>query len=77
MPTGKDTLKKHAAKNFVVRKAHTIASGKAQGTHRNRIKCKEHLRNRPEAVIGQEQSTFIQEFGNPLRIPCSSYTAWT
>jgi hypothetical protein len=41
------------AKDFVAKKAHTIASGKARGTHWNRIKCKERLRNCPEAVIGQ------------------------
>jgi hypothetical protein len=41
------------AKDFVARKAHTIALSKAQGTHWNVIKCKEHLGNFPEAVIGQ------------------------
>jgi hypothetical protein len=42
-----------AAKEFVARKACTIASSKAQGTHWNRIKCKERLGNHPEAVTGQ------------------------
>jgi hypothetical protein len=42
-----------AAKEFVTRKACTITSGKAQGTHWNRIKCKERLGNCPEAVIRQ------------------------
>jgi hypothetical protein len=42
-----------AAKELVARKACTIASGKAQGTHWNMIKCKEHCGNPPEAVIGQ------------------------
>jgi hypothetical protein len=46
-------LKEPAAKDFVVRKAHTIALSKAQGTHWNVIKCKKHLGNCPEAVIGQ------------------------
>jgi hypothetical protein len=32
-----------AAKEFATRKARTIASGKAQGTHWNMIKCKESL----------------------------------
>ncbi len=44
---------KPTAKDFVARKACAIALGKAQGTHWNRIKCKECLRNCPEAVIGQ------------------------
>jgi hypothetical protein len=42
-----------AAKDFVTRKAHTIPLRKAQGTHWNTIKCKEHLGNCPEAIIGQ------------------------
>jgi hypothetical protein len=41
-----------AAKDFVARYTHTIASGGARETHWNRIKCKECLRNCPEAVIG-------------------------
>ncbi len=40
-----------AAKDFVVRKARTIALSKAQGTHWNTIKCEEHLGNRPEAAV--------------------------
>jgi hypothetical protein len=42
-----------AAKDFVARNTCTIASGDAQGTHWNRIKCKGCLRDFPEAVIGQ------------------------
>jgi hypothetical protein len=44
-----------SAKDFVARKAHTIALSKARGTHWNmiKIKCKECLGNCPEAVIGQ------------------------
>ncbi len=42
-----------AAKEIVVRNTHTIASGEAQGTYWNRIKCKECCRILPEAVIGQ------------------------
>ncbi len=45
--------KPSAAKVFVVRKTHTIASGKAQGIYWNRIKCKERLGNPPESVIRQ------------------------
>jgi hypothetical protein len=41
------------AKDFVARKACTIALSKVQGTHWNVIKCKERLGNCQEAVIGQ------------------------
>jgi hypothetical protein len=41
------------AKDFVMRKARTIALSKAPGTHWNVIKCKEHLENCPKNVIGQ------------------------
>jgi hypothetical protein len=41
------------AKDFVARKARTIASSKGQGTPWDRIKCKERLGNCPEAVIRQ------------------------
>jgi hypothetical protein len=41
------------AKDFIARKACTIAMSKVQGTQWNMIKCKERLRNCPEAVIGQ------------------------
>jgi hypothetical protein len=40
-------------KDFVARKANTIALSKVQGTNWNVIKCKERLGNCPEAVIGQ------------------------
>jgi hypothetical protein len=46
-------LKEPAAKDFVTRKAHTFKLSEARGTHWNVIKCKEHLGNHPEAVIGQ------------------------
>jgi hypothetical protein len=42
-----------AAKDFVARKARTIALSELQGTHWNGIKCKERLGNRPEAVVRQ------------------------
>jgi hypothetical protein len=42
-----------AAMEFVARKTCTIASGKVQGIHWNRIKYKERCGNPPEAVIGQ------------------------
>ncbi len=42
-----------AAKDFVARKARTIALSKVQGAHWNVIRCKECLKNCPEAVLGQ------------------------
>jgi hypothetical protein len=42
-----------SAKDFVARKACTIALSEAQRIHWNMIKCKEHLRYCPGAVIGQ------------------------
>jgi hypothetical protein len=47
------SVEEPTAKDFVARKARTIDLSKAQGTHGNMIKCKEHLVNHPEAVIGQ------------------------
>jgi hypothetical protein len=41
------------AKELVARNTCTIASSKVRGTYWNRIKCKEHCGNPPEAVIGQ------------------------
>jgi hypothetical protein len=46
-------IEEPATKDFIARKACTIALRKVQGTHWNMIKCKEHLGNCPEAVIGQ------------------------
>ncbi len=42
-----------AGKDFVARKVRTIKWNKVQGTIWNAIKCKEHLRSRPEAVVRQ------------------------
>jgi hypothetical protein len=39
------------AKDFVARKVRTIALSKAQVTHWNLIKCKEHLGDHPEAAV--------------------------
>jgi hypothetical protein len=63
-----------AAKDFIARKARTIALSKVQGTHLNMIKCKSHG-NCPKAVIGQATINLIHEFGNPLGIPYPSCTA--
>ncbi len=42
-----------AAKEFVARKVCTIEGNEVQGAIWNVIKCKEHLRSRPEAVCRQ------------------------
>jgi hypothetical protein len=42
-----------AAKDFLARKACTIALSEVQGTHWSMIRCKERLANSPEAVLGQ------------------------
>ena len=47
------SIDESAAKDFVARKARTIALSEAQGTHWNRIKYKERLGNCPEAVVRQ------------------------
>jgi hypothetical protein len=46
-------VEKPAVKNFVARKVHTIAFKEVQGTSWNVIKCEEHLRSRPAAVVRQ------------------------
>jgi hypothetical protein len=46
-------IEEPAAKDFVVREIHTIELKEVHGTHWNTNKCKEHLGNRPEAVIRQ------------------------
>ncbi len=51
------------ANDVVARKAHTIASGKTQGTHWNRIKCKERLGIFPEAVVGQATINLYSQGG--------------
>ena len=47
------SIEEPAAKDFVARKVCTIEWNKVQGTIWNAIKCKEHLRSRPEAVVRQ------------------------
>jgi hypothetical protein len=47
------SVEKPAAKDFVARKVRTIKLTQVQGTSWNVIKCKEHLRSCPEAVIRQ------------------------
>jgi hypothetical protein len=66
-----------AAKNFVARKVRTIEWNKVQGTIWNAIKCKEHLRSHPAAVVRQETINLTHEFGNPFGIPVPGCTALT
>jgi hypothetical protein len=47
------SIEEPAAKDFVARKVRTIDLNEVQGTNWNAIKCKEHLRSRPEAVVRQ------------------------
>ncbi len=65
------------AKDFVPRKVHTIALSKVQGTHWNAIKCKSTWAIVQKLSSDKQQSIFIQEFGNPLSIPCPSCTELT
>ncbi len=46
-------VEKSAMKDFIARKAHTIALSKVRGTHQRVIRCKERLANCPEAILGQ------------------------
>ncbi len=66
-----------AAKNFVVRKVHTIKWNEVQETIWNTIRCKECLRSCPAAVVRQATINLIQESGNPFGIPFLSCTALT
>jgi hypothetical protein len=47
------SVEEPTTKDFVAKKACTIAFSEAQGTHWSVIRCKEHLENCPDAVIGQ------------------------
>ncbi len=47
------SIEEPAAKIFVARKVRTIELNEVQGTHWNANKCKERLRNHPEAVVRQ------------------------
>jgi hypothetical protein len=71
------SVEEPAAKDFVVRKVHTIKWNEVQGTIWNAIKCKERLRSHPAAVIRQATINLIHEFGNPFGIPFPGCTALT
>jgi hypothetical protein len=47
------SIEEPAAKDLVARKVCTTELNKVKGTIWNAIKCKEHLRSRPEAVVRQ------------------------
>jgi hypothetical protein len=64
-----------AAKDFVARKARTIALSKVQGINCNVIKFKKHLGMVQTLSQDKQQSTLIHEFGNPLRIPYPGFTS--
>ncbi len=64
-------VKEPTAKNFVAKKAHTIAFKEPSGTWSSA----NTLGNFPEAVIGRATINLIHKFGNPLRIPYPSSTA--
>jgi hypothetical protein len=66
-----------AAKDFVARKVRTIEWNKVLGTSWNAIRCKEHLRSHPAAVVRQATINLIHKVGNPLGIPVPGCTALT
>jgi hypothetical protein len=53
LDAGHHKVNPSAPKEFLAKKTHTIASGKAQGTYWYRIKCKECFGNPLGAVIRQ------------------------
>ncbi len=69
------SVEEHAAKDFVARKVCTIEWNKVLGTSWNTIRCKEHLRSHPAAVVRQATINLIHKFGNPLGIPVPGCTA--
>jgi hypothetical protein len=71
------SLKEPTAKDFVARKVRTIEWNKVQGTIWNAIKCKEHLRSCPAAVIKQATINLIHKFRNPFGIPFLGCTLLT
>jgi hypothetical protein len=59
-------IEEPASKDFVGRNARTVALSKAQGTHWSMIRCKEHLANCPEAVLGQATINFSSQIWKSL-----------
>jgi hypothetical protein len=66
LDTGHCMVKPPSEKESVARKTRSIASGKAQGTYWNRIKCKERCGNPPEAVIGQATINLVSQVWKSL-----------
>jgi hypothetical protein len=60
------SIEEPAAKDFIARKVRTIEWNKVQGTSWNVIKCEEHLRSHPEAVIRQATINFYSRFWKSL-----------
>ncbi len=71
------SVEEPAAKDFVARKVHTIEWNEVLGTSWNAIRCKEHLRSCPAAVVRQATINLFHEVGNPLGIPVLGCTALT
>jgi hypothetical protein len=71
------SVEEPAANDFVARKVRTIEWNEVQGTIWNAVKCKEHLRSCPAAVVRQATINLIHEFGNPFGISFPSCTALT
>jgi hypothetical protein len=71
------SIEEPAAKDFVARKVHTIGWNKVIGISWSAIRCEEHLRSRPAAVVRQATINLIHEVGNPLGIPVPGCTALT
>jgi hypothetical protein len=57
-----------AAKDSVARKVRTIKWNEVQGTSWNGIKCKEHLRSCPEAVIRQATINLYSQVWKSLEV---------
>jgi hypothetical protein len=71
------SIEEPAAKDFVARKVRTIKWNKVLGTSWNAIRCKEHLRSCPAAVVRQATINLIHKVGNPLEIPVPGCSALT
>jgi hypothetical protein len=66
LDAGHHKMKAPTLKESNARKTRTIASGKAQGTYWNRMKCKERCGNPPEAVIEQATINLDSQVWKPL-----------
>ena len=71
------SIEEPAAKDFLARKIRTIEWNKVLGTSWNAIRCKEHLRSCPAAVVRQATINLIHKVDNPFGIPVPGCTALT